>query len=76
MYDLFDRYDEATGVQYMARTTGYTARGVVRMLAEGLFPQKSVILPEYIGKDEACVNFILRGFREREIIYEETTEAF
>ncbi len=37
-------------------------------------PQKGVIVPDYIGKDEACVNFILRKLRERGIIYEERIE--
>jgi len=74
VYDLFDRRDEATGVHSMARTTGYTATVVARMLAEGLFPQKGLIVPEYIGKDEACVNFILNWLRERGITYEERIE--
>jgi len=70
-YDLFDRYDEATGVHSMARTTGYTATVVVRMLAEGLFTRKGLILPEYIGTDRVCVDFILRGLRDRGIRYGE-----
>ncbi len=58
----------------MARTTGYTATVVARLLAEGMFPQKGLIVPEYLGKDEACVNFILSGLRERGIIYQERIE--
>jgi len=74
VYDLFDRRDAATGVHSMARTTGYTATVVTRMLAEGLFPQKGLIVPEYLGKDKACVDFILDGLRERGIIYQERIE--
>jgi len=74
VYDLFDRRDEAGGVHSMARTTGYTATVVARMLAEGLFPHKGLIVPEYIGKDAACVSFILEGLRERGIVYEERIE--
>ena len=33
-----------------------------------------MILPEYIGKDEACVNFILNRLRERGIVHEERIE--
>ncbi len=70
-YDLFDRYDEGTGVHSMARTTGYTATVVARMLAEGLFTRKGLIVPEYIGKERDCVEFILRGLRDRGVNYEE-----
>jgi len=74
VYDLFDRHDEITGVHSMARTTGYTATVVTRMLAEGLFAEKGVIAPESIGKEQACVDFILRGLSERGITYEEKIE--
>ena len=70
-YDLFDRYDEVTGVHSMARTTGYTATVVARMLAEGLFTRKGLIVPERIGKERDCVEFILRGLRDRGVNYEE-----
>ena len=73
-YELFDRHDEVTGVHSMARTTGYTATVVARMLAEGLFTEKGVIVPEFIGKEKACVDFILRGLAERGITYEEKIE--
>jgi len=73
-YELFDRHDEITGVHSMARTTGYTATVVARMLAEGLFTEKGLIVPEYIGKKEACVDFVLHGLAERGITYEETIE--
>jgi len=73
-YELFDRHDEVTGVHSMARTTGYTATVVARMLAEGLFTQKGVIVPEFLGKKKACVDFVRSGLAERGITYEETTE--
>ncbi len=73
-YELYDRHDEVTGIHSMARTTGYTATVVARMLAEGLFTEKGVIVPEYIGKEKACVDFVLHGLAERGITYEETIE--
>ncbi len=69
-YYLFDKYNAETKVHSMARTTGYTATMAIRMLAEGLFNQKGIIPPEFIGKDEKCVNFILDGLEDRGIIYE------
>ncbi len=71
-WDLFDKYDLETKVHSMARTTGYTATVVLRLLKQGLFDQKGIIPPELIGKNEACVTFILQGLKQRNIIYKET----
>ncbi|MBI1938593.1 MAG: saccharopine dehydrogenase NADP-binding domain-containing protein [Ignavibacteriales bacterium] len=74
VYDLFDCYDEKTNVHSMARTTGYTATTVLRMLAEGLFNRKGICPPEYIGQKKECVNFVLNGLKERGIVYNEHKE--
>ncbi len=71
-YDLIDRYDEATETSSMARTTGYTATMAVRMFAKGLYTQKGLSVPEYIGKHPECVEFMLNGLKERGIFYKET----
>lgn len=74
-YDLFDRYDASSGVHSMARTTGYTATVAARMLAEGVFDERGVIVPERIGKDRVWVDFMLAGLAERGIRYRESIEA-
>lgn len=71
-YFLYDKYNPETKVNSMARTTGYTATMALRMLAKGLFTQKGIVAPEFIGKDEKCVNFILSGLEERGIIYKKS----
>lgn len=71
-YDLLDRYDPASRTHSMARTTGYTATTAIRMLAQGLYGRKGIIVPEFIGADEACVKFILAGLRDRGIVYRES----
>ncbi len=71
-YDLFDRYDDATGVHSMARTTGYTATVAARMISRGLFSRKGVSAPESIGQVPECVKFMLDGLKERGIVYHET----
>lgn len=73
-YDLLDNYDEATGVHSMARTTGYTATMALRLLSRGLYSEKGIIAPEFIGKDKKCVEFMLAGLAERGIHYKETIE--
>jgi len=73
-YDLYDRLDKETNTHSMARTTGYTATMAVRMLAEGLYKEKGISPPEYIGKKPECVEFILTGLKERGIVYKKTIE--
>jgi lysine 6-dehydrogenase len=73
-WDLFDKYDPVTAIHSMARTTGYTATVAVRMIADGLFTRKGVSVPEFIGKDPACVKYMLEGLKERGVIYKETID--
>lgn len=69
VWDLFDQYDEKSGVHSMARTTGYTATSVIRLLREGLFDKKGIISPEIIGQDEKSVQFVLEKLKEKNIDY-------
>jgi len=69
-YSLFDEYCPETKVHSMARTTGYTATMAIRMLAEGLYAEKGIIVPEFIGKNHDCVKFILDGLADRGVNYE------
>jgi lysine 6-dehydrogenase len=73
-WDLFDKYDPVTGIHSMARTTGYTATVAARMIAAGLYTRKGVSVPEYIGQDPSCVNYMLDGLKKRGVIYKETVE--
>ncbi len=73
-YNLLDRHDEKTNTHSMARTTGYTATTVVRLLAKGMFDQKGICPPEYIGQKPECVDFVLNGLKERGVIYNQVIE--
>ena len=74
-WDLFDRKDEKTGIHSMARTTGYTATVALRMMADGVFTRKGVIVPEYFGEQPECVNYLLRGLAKRGVVYKESSEV-
>ncbi|MDT3695910.1 MAG: saccharopine dehydrogenase C-terminal domain-containing protein [Ignavibacterium sp.] len=74
IYNLLDRHDKKTNVHSMARTTGYTATSIVRMLAKGLFDQKGICPPEYIGQNHGCVDFILKELKNRGVIYNQIIE--
>jgi len=73
-YDLYDMLDKETSTHSMARTTGYTATMAVRMLANGLYKEKGISPPEFIGKNSECVKFILDGLKQRNVVYNETIE--
>jgi saccharopine dehydrogenase-like NADP-dependent oxidoreductase len=73
-YELFDRYDEETGVHSMARTTGYAATVTLRMLAEGLYDTPGVSPPEFIGRRQECVDFLLAGQAARGVHYRMAVE--
>jgi len=63
--DLYDKYCPETDINSMARTTGYTATSVVKMIINGLYTYKGVSPPEYIGKQPECVDYLQTQLQER-----------
>jgi lysine 6-dehydrogenase len=74
-WDLYDRLDKETGVHSMARTTGYTATMVARLISKGLYNRKGVSAPEFLGTEAGIVKFLLDGLSERGVVYKETIEV-
>ena len=74
-YNLLDRHDKKTNIHSMARTTGYTATTMVRLLAKGMFDQKGICPPEYIGQKPECVDFVLNDLKEKGVIYNQVIET-
>ena len=74
VYDLFDRYDSASGVHSMARTTGYTATAALRMISRGLYKRQGIIAPEFIGEQPECVDFMLKELADRGVVYQQRIE--
>jgi saccharopine dehydrogenase-like NADP-dependent oxidoreductase len=70
VYTLFDRYDDATCITSMARTTGYTCSVVARLLLEGEFSHKGICPPEYIGAAPGLFEKVLTGLRARGVKYD------
>jgi saccharopine dehydrogenase-like NADP-dependent oxidoreductase len=68
-YDLFDRYDQQTKTSSMERTTGYTATAAANMVLDGLYSQKGISPPEYLGKEEKCFRFMVDYLKDRNVIY-------
>lgn len=51
-YNMADAYDEKKKITSMAKTTGYTAAIVARMLARGDIPQKGIQWPVHVIKEK------------------------
>ncbi len=68
-YRLYDEYNPETGVHSMARTTGYAATSVLRMMVKGLFNNPGVHVPEFLADENYCVDFILGELSKRGINY-------
>jgi saccharopine dehydrogenase-like NADP-dependent oxidoreductase len=73
-YELSDRYDDETGIHSMARTTGYAATVAVRLLAEGLYTEPGIAPPEFLGRREECMTYMVEGQAARGVHYRETVE--
>jgi len=73
-YNLFDVYDQTTGITSMARTTGYVCSAVGRLVLENRFARKGISPPEYVGMEEGCLAAILEYLHRRHVIYEKREE--
>ncbi|MFH2053058.1 MAG: saccharopine dehydrogenase C-terminal domain-containing protein [bacterium] len=73
-WDLYDEFDHALGVSSMARTTGYTATMVVRAIADGVYREQGVSPPEFLGRVDGCVEYMLAGLEQRGVVYQERLE--
>jgi saccharopine dehydrogenase-like NADP-dependent oxidoreductase len=68
-YDLFDRRDRATGFSSMARTTGFPATAVARLILSGRFARRGVSPPEVVGADEDAFRFVMAELAARNVVY-------
>jgi len=71
-YDMLDKYDRQTKTTSMARTTGYTCAIAVRQVANGLFTQKGILPPEFMGRTPGSFENFLAEYAKRNIHLTET----
>ncbi|MFN8587490.1 MAG: saccharopine dehydrogenase C-terminal domain-containing protein [Candidatus Eisenbacteria bacterium] len=62
---LVDRYDAATGLTAMARTTALTTSVTAQVLARGAVREPGVHMLERLGRDRAVYDAIVAGLAER-----------
>ncbi|MCY7408801.1 MAG: saccharopine dehydrogenase NADP-binding domain-containing protein [Chitinophagales bacterium] len=68
-YNLFDRYDQPTKTSSMERTTGYTCTAAANLVLDGLYAQKGISPPEYLGKEEKCFEYVMNYLKTRNVNY-------
>jgi saccharopine dehydrogenase-like NADP-dependent oxidoreductase len=73
-WDLLDYYDHEKGQSSMARTTGFPAAAIGRMIADGTIANPGVHPPETFGANEAVVHRLLLELEERGVQYIRTME--
>jgi len=71
-YDLFDRRDRATGFSSMARTTGFPATAVARLILDGRLRRPGVVPPELLGAEGAVFDAVMSDLAARGVVYRQT----
>lgn len=72
VYQMFDRFDQATKTSSMARTTGYTCAAIANLVLDGDFTRTGMNPPEYVGAEAACFHKLLDYLKARNIDYRVT----
>jgi saccharopine dehydrogenase-like NADP-dependent oxidoreductase len=64
-WDYVDRFDEATGLRSMSRSTGFTATAISRLVLDGTFRRPGVHPPETLGAIPGLLDRVLADLRAR-----------
>jgi lysine 6-dehydrogenase len=66
-YHVLDRFDARTGVSSMARTTGYTATTLARLVLDGHHTEPGIAPPEHVAAGDGVLDRVLGALRDRGI---------
>lgn len=69
---LLDRRDPATNLSSMARTTGYTATALVRLLLDGRWREPGIAPPEVVAAEPGVLDFVVEHLAARGVVIERT----
>jgi lysine 6-dehydrogenase len=64
-YNLLDYYNPDTETMSVARATGYTCTGMVKVVAQGLWTKPGLAPPEVIGRDKECFDTVISHLEDR-----------
>ncbi len=73
-WDLYDELETSTGMSSMARTTGFPAAIMARMLARNEVSLQGIIPPENIGAVAPLFEQVMNELSQRNVRYRETVE--
>lgn len=74
VWDLHDRFDPATGFTSMARTTGFPATAMARLILSGKYRERGVIAPERAALSRGVLTTILKDLAARGVRYDARAE--
>ena len=74
-WDLLDYYDPNEDQSSMARTTGFPAASMGRMIVDGTIDEPGVHPPEYFGSNDKVVQRLLKELEDRNVIYKKSLES-
>jgi len=74
VWDLLDRTNRETGEMSMARTTGFPATAMARLMLAGGFARPGVHAPEALWQDRAIYEHLMKSLRERNVTVTERME--
>ncbi|MCK4971940.1 MAG: saccharopine dehydrogenase NADP-binding domain-containing protein [Candidatus Heimdallarchaeota archaeon] len=74
-YYMLDKYDTEKKVISMARTTGYTCTAIVKQIIEGVYDEKGIIPPAYLGKHLETYTSIIEELAKRNVIIKEEIQG-
>ncbi|MBW2731348.1 MAG: saccharopine dehydrogenase NADP-binding domain-containing protein [Deltaproteobacteria bacterium] len=73
-WDLLDRYDTERGHTSMARTTGFPAAIIARMIARGELTRPGVHPPEALATQPNLVDHLLSELKARGVVFKASTD--
>ena len=74
-WDLLDRYDRATGIRSMSRTTGFAATSMLALMARGMVAGPGVFAPEQLALQPGLPEAFLAEYASRGIQVHHREEA-
>lgn len=64
-YNLFDKYDQKSGVHSLSRSTGYACTAVAELILDGSISKHGIIAPETIAQQEGLFSHIVNYMEDR-----------
>jgi lysine 6-dehydrogenase len=74
-HTMVDRYDPASGLTAMSRTTAFTTSVMAQLAAEGGLPRPGVVPPELVAENAKAVKFVLEKMGDRGVRFVERETA-